>query len=403
VTSLETTPSSLSHQGTESEISAPRLGLGRLAGLDGIRGLAVLLVVLSHMVSRTVGMLPAIGLSTGIRHAVDGGYLGVDVFFVLSGFLITSLLLDEQRQRGRVRFRAFYARRALRLLPALYVMLAAQILYTLIARQPVVTTLQTALGAVLYVTNWQGVYHSTTIAKPLGHLWSLSVEEQFYLVWPVVLIACFGLNRRVRIVIPAFIALIDIVIVQRIGLWQIHGWLQPFTRTDARADSLLIGALLAWLWTRYSIPVGLVRRFGWVAIAALFVLVFAAGPAASQSFWYYGGFTVFAVVTAVVILAVVDGHAPGTQFFTLRPLTALGRVSYGVYLWHLPIFVAVGYQGRNWPALMRLVVGLGLTAVATALSWRYVEQPASRLRKRFEIRTSEPRSDDLDRHESGMA
>ena len=181
-----------------------------LPGLDGVRGVAVLAVVLSH-VNR---ILPVSWSGAEVRRVTDGGWLGVDVFFVLSGFLITALLLDEQGLRGRISFGAFYMRRALRLLPALYFMLVCYAIYTYWAGLPVTAMWQSTLGAVFYVTNWLAILKPEAIAPGTGHLWSLAVEEQFYLVWPLLLTLAFGLNRRARWVIPAMAALIAGLAIQ---------------------------------------------------------------------------------------------------------------------------------------------------------------------------------------------
>ena len=362
---------------------APRT-LGRVPGLDGIRGFAVFAVVMSHFIRPS--FMPA--FSAGfMRSTFDGGYLGVDIFFVLSGFLITCLLLGERRDHGRVRFGGFYARRALRLLPALYVMLAINLLYVTAVGRDVGSTLWTSLSALLYANNWQGVWRPHSVAPGLGHLWSLSVEEQFYLIWPALLIAFLALNRRVTIVVPVFVATIDVILIHRIGVFERWGWLDAFVRTDTRADSLLIGALTAWLWMNGYFRSTRWKQIGTLAVPALLLFVFFA-PHSSDPVMAQGGFTVFALIVALVLIATVNGSMVTTHVFGWRPLCVLGLVSYGLYLWHFPVFSAVTKEGGDWPVYVRAFVALAATGLITFLSWKLVERPFGRMRKRFE--TGEP-------------
>ena len=186
-----------------------------------------------------------------IDSIIEGGYLGVDMFLVLSGFLITALLLGEERGRGEVRFGSFYARRAIRLLPALYFMLLCHAAYTLLTEPTGPTEVASIRAAVLYYSNWQVVYDLSDVATGTNHLWSLAVEEQFYLLWPVLLVGLLGLrgtgpdrHRRVGGAIVAIAA-------QRAMLWTRArtGWSSSCGPTPG-PTALLIGALLASLWVR---------------------------------------------------------------------------------------------------------------------------------------------------------
>ncbi len=190
-----------------------------------------------------------------IHDFFTGGFLGVDVFFVLSGFLITALLLREQADHGGVCFGSFYARRALRLLPALFVLLMAHAIYARIAHLPSAAEISTIRAAIFYYVNWYGVWHVFGVAQGLGHLWSLAIEEQFYLVWPTVLVLFLGLRRKTTRVTVILVAAIVTIGVHPALMWE-HGtsWLFIFLRTDTRADSLLVGALLACLWVRRRTP-----------------------------------------------------------------------------------------------------------------------------------------------------
>ena len=356
--------------------------LGHVPGLDGVRGLAVLLVVVGHT---QIGFLPP-HQAQAILDAVGSGFFGVDIFFVLSGFLITALLLNERSKRGRVWFGGFYVRRALRLLPALYLMLAAYSAYTAITGAPLAVVGEMDVAAIFYVNNWYGVLHPLNSAPGLGHLWSLSVEEQFYLVWPALLMLLIR-PRRGRLLVPAIGVLIATVMVHRAPQWSANGvlsWIEmvkAFVRTDYRADSLLIGALAAVLWTRGMIPRRGIGAYAYVSIAVMAVIM--ARYTTQSVFLYNGGFTLFAVATAVVIVATVERAWLVNRFFEARPMRLLGRVSYGIYLWHLPVYFAVVRYTTGWTPLARFALALGITAGCVAASWNFVERPAHRLRHRF--------------------
>ncbi len=271
-------------------------------------------------------------------------------------------------------------------MPALWVLLVVCVFYANTAHIAPSNVNKSAVAAVFYVSNWFIVRYPSSGTQPLGHLWSLAVEEQFYILWPFALAALVAL-RRPRLVPFILATTIGLVAAHRYLIWRSQGWLPPFVRTDTRADALLIGAAVAWIWTH-----------GWtpsrgLAIAATIASAGAAGMAYAtyplSPFWYRGGMTLFAVLVSVVVLAAADGRWIACRVLEMRPLAFLGRVSYGVYLWHFPIFVTVARQAWPWPT--RVVVGLGGTAVATALSWRFVEQPAHRLRSRLKAsRPSEP-------------
>jgi peptidoglycan/LPS O-acetylase OafA/YrhL len=366
-------------QEVEDVRSATARRLRSVPALDGLRGVAVLLVVISH--------LPFI-VPTGIGgHLidgyVDGGFLGVDMFFVLSGFLITALLLGEESRHGSIRLGSFYGRRALRLLPALYVLLVVHLIYAKVVGLPLDNELMTIRWALVYATNWQVVFHFFTVAQGLGHLWSLAIEEQFYLVWPLLLILFLSLRRGAGTVTTFLVALIGLVALRRfLMIADGTSTLLIFTRTDTRVDSLLVGCLLASLWVRRRTPTRNLAPAAWVAAAAIAACV--AFSRYDHHFLYQGGFTVFAVAAATLILAAIDGDWAGNRLLCTAPLRLLGRVSYGLYLWHLPIFYAVAREWPDWPPVARVVVALALTALFTAASWHFVERPALRLKRRLE-------------------
>jgi len=358
--------------------------LTHVPALDGLRGVAVLLVVLYHtsvLVNPSTEKLTTVHGLGWLNAFARGGFLGVDVFFVLSGFLITSLLLGHLARTGTIGFRRFYRRRALRLLPALVVLLIAHLVYSCFATNPAMGAipasraiplrqeLNTIAAALAYVFNYVVSFHPNSVAfSDLGHLWSLSVEEQFYLLWPALL--ALVLRWRADMV-PRVIWLgIAVVMADRLLLFP-DPHVDLYVRTDARADSLLIGALLAWLWAHGTLP-KLPRAAPWCA-TGLIVFFIATSRILSASL-YNGGFTLFAGAVAVVILAVVDSGWGST--LRARPIRAVGRVSYGLYLWHVPIFVAITRADVPHNLAARVAFGYALSAVATYLSWTLVEKRA---------------------------
>lgn len=349
--------------------------------LDGLRGLAILLVVLHHT---TAFLWPA-----SFGHALSGGFLGVDLFFVLSGFLITSLLLDR-RDGGERGLWRFYRRRVLRLLPALALLLVTVAIFTVFtAPDKAHETVLTCITTLFYISNWIPTLFPSLGSPYLGHTWSLAIEEQFYIVWPVLLFGLLWLLPKRRQILVCVLVIIVAIGLRRMQLWHEHPiWLWVYFRTDARADELLVGAALAlvspfnWL-RRHS-----ARWVAWPATAGLMVLLVAADVVHREDAWLYlGGMTTLALLMAFVIAAAVDGRWMGCRWLSWHPLVGLGTVSYGLYLWHFPVFYAVSVYGpANVP--VRLVLGYGVTAAAVTISYRFVERPALAWKRRLDERPS---------------
>lgn len=350
------------------------VGARYLAGLDGIRAFAVLFVLFFHV---HPGEFP-------------GGYTGVDIFFVLSGFLITGILVREWDRAGRVAFGRFYVRRALRLLPAL---LALAVLLCLayavvLPADERSDSILAVLAAVAYVTS--PLAASGVDLGSMLHAWSLSVEEYFYLVWPLLLVVLLRWVGRRRAVI-AVAAVSAIAIAYRLAAgfsdWSLE---RIYYAADTRAEQLLIGCLLAVVMIdRTFVPPMWVTMLGAAALC-IFVVV----PAdTTASLYRHGGSTILALITATVIAGVVT-HPMSRfgRFLSLRPLTWLGKRSYGVYLWHLPIIALVG---RALPeSVPTLPIVLVTTLVVAAFSFRYVEEPFLRMKGRFPSSRSQPSPDD---------
>jgi peptidoglycan/LPS O-acetylase OafA/YrhL len=358
----------------------------RLPALDGLRGLAILLVLVHHVRSVFVPHLhPSL---------VSGGFLGVDLFFVLSGFLITGLLLDEFRARQGVSLPSFYRRRVMRLYPALVVLLVAHAIYATRVGIPFDVEREHLVSVLFYYSNWR---ETLSIPEGTGHLWSLAVEEQFYLLWPLVLLGLLWLTNARRSYIGPIIAA-GVASIALYRAWQWHDGmvlLFVYVRTDMRADALLIGALAAVLVGGVRGPSPSFTRgrwfqwAAWVATGALACSVLFARV--EKPLLYLGGFTVVAVACAVLALAVLPNSGwPGARAMHWGPLRVLGIVSYGAYLWHLPVFTATQRYLADVPVAGRAVIGCAITAILTSLSWFLVERPVLRWKRRLDRRAPRP-------------
>jgi len=341
-------------------------------GLDGLRALAVAGVVLYHA---GVSWMP-------------GGFLGVDVFFVLSGYLITSLLLAERRRKGRVGFKAFWMRRARRLLPAvLLVVFVCLLAASTIARDDLARTRGDALASVVYLTNWHLIAASHSYFNAFGrpsllqHLWSLAVEEQFYLFWPLVLMGSLRLvGRRYTIVLTALLALASTAL-----MWGLYDPNQDPSRvyygTDTRAATLLVGALLAFAWPLGGFRDEVSRRAartldGVGCVALLAVLALFVRTQDYDPWLYHGGFLLVALCTAVLIAVVVHPAASLGRALGSAPLRWIGIRSYGIYLWHWPVMM-LSRPGIDvpWRGTFVVLAQIAVTVGLAALSYRYVEMP----------------------------
>ncbi|MGZ4734228.1 MAG: acyltransferase family protein [Acidimicrobiia bacterium] len=371
--------------GTPTELAAPGPPAGeRAAGgvevrrlpyqpaLDGLRGAAVAGVLLFH------------------GGHLTGGYLGVDAFFVLSGFLITSLLLGELAARGSIALGGFWARRARRLMPALAGVLAAVVLYAIFLARPdeLATIRGDALATMAYVANWRQVLSSTDYfalfrsPSPLQHTWSLAIEEQFYLVWPLVVVLVTrgrDAGDACRRVLRLSLALTAASFLWAQFLYSAGNEDRVYYGTDTRAASILVGAALAaWMMRRgRTRSRDGHRRLQLAAIVGAIGLAYAWSQLSGGSVWLYrGGLLATAVATAVVIAACVDPDGgPVGRALAWRPLRALGLISYGVYLWHWPIYVVLDESRVHlggWPLLL---VRVAVTLVVATASYFWLERP----------------------------
>jgi peptidoglycan/LPS O-acetylase OafA/YrhL len=341
--------------------------LGYRPGLDGLRGIAVSLVVASHL---------------AIPFALGGG-IGVDIFFVLSGFLITALLLEERRRDGNVSYLAFYQRRVLRLFPALAVFLpitaVASQISSAIGADVAEQTIRGLPWVVFYAGNWARAFGIEL--GLFGHTWSLAIEEQFYLAWPVTLALLVGRGLHLRRALVICVALAAVVGVHRANEWLGGAGIGRVSNgTDMRADALLVGCALA-LGLHAGIRLRAPTPLTWSAVGFLAWVVVT--QSAFAPFIYEGGLTATAVAAAIVILALLQ--AP--RALSARPLVALGRISYGVYLWHFPVVFLVPL---NWRLEIRVVVVFTITLGTAAASWWLVERRFLKLKRPQGLRRERP-------------
>jgi peptidoglycan/LPS O-acetylase OafA/YrhL len=341
----------------------------RIPALDGLRAVAVAGVLCAHL---RIG-LPQAGV-------------GVNVFFVLSGFLITTLLLREREGRGTIALGRFYVRRLLRLYPALLVVVLAVAAYSVVlVDDPVLATRteHTALTSLLYVTNWERAFGGN--GGMLAHTWSLSIEEQFYLVWPLALLVAHRVAGARGVLVLALAGSVG-ALGLRFLLWDDGaGLARIYNGTDTEADQLLLGAALAVLVAR-SAP--LVARAGRLLapVGAAFVVAVAVSALTPEMQFTWGATGVALGAAAVIGHVVTAPEGAWARALSVRPLVAVGRISYGLYLWHFPVTFVVG--DRLPGAVGRSVGVVAVSLVAAALSYRLVEQPILRARDRRDPATA---------------
>ena len=355
-------------------MSQPRIAYQ--PALDGLRALAVAAVIAYHF---------------GYGWA-QGGFLGVDAFFVLSGFLITSLLLAERSDSGTVSLGDFWARRARRLLPALFVMLTVVCLYS--ASQVPSIQLDAlrgdAFAAIFYVSNWHAIVvrHSYfdlfTNPLPLNHLWSLAIEEQFYLVWPIIVLVLLRLRDGARR--PLWIVTIVGILASQVAMSLVYSEADPsraYYGTEARAHTILIGCLLALiLRAAPDLPARAGKTLQAIGVVAFAIVVATFTLGRPTATYFNGGSLAFAVLVACIIAAVIAPESPLRRALAVPPVRYVGRISYGLYLWHWPVIVFVNDSLIGLGSNALNVARLAVTVAITAASFHFIEQPILRGRVR---------------------
>ncbi len=367
--------------GFSSNMSSPGESQRYMPALDGLRAFAVLAVMAYHLNLGWAG----------------GGYLGVDLFFVLSGFLITGLLLGEWSGTGGIGLRAFWGRRARRLLPAVLLLLVALSVYGWLGGG--VNGLDRSglrgdsLATLFYVANWHFVFsHQSYFAQfavpsPLRHTWSLAIEEQFYVVWPLLLLGILGAARHSRLAATRRALGITVVLgaasAALMALLYVPGGdpSRVYYGTDTRAFELLIGAALAILLARRRELSGLARRtLHGAGIASAIALGYWWTHISGTPGWMYrGGFVGASLLVAVIIASVSQVRSgPLGAVLSLRPVRWVGMISYGLYLWHWPVFVLVNDTDTGLSGNVLLALRVALTFAVATLSFYALERPIRR-------------------------
>lgn len=367
-----------------------------MPALDGLRALSVIAVLLYHA---GAGWL-------------TGGFLGVEVFFVISGYLITALLLAEYTASGSIDLKRFWLGRARRLLPAVFVMLIATAAYAVAFLPDEVAGLRADIAAALgYVTNWYLVFGEQSYFEAMGrpsllkHLWSLAIEEQFYLLWPLALLAGFSVWGAVRHRYKLLLTIAAAIAASSALMFFLYEPGQDPSRlyygTDTRAAALLIGAALAFVCHPYRLHKDVSNRFRQTVapgrrgmrtmfararcevlrVGALTALVVVVLTATEQgAFLYRGGFALTSVLTAVLIASlVIPREGPLKSLLACAPVRWVGLRSYGIYLWHWPVFM-VSRPGidMSLTGASAFALRLGVTLVAADLCYRLIETPIRR-------------------------
>lgn len=356
--------------------------LNRISGLDGLRGIAVLAVIIYHL---ELGFLP-------------GGFLGVDIFFVLSGFLITSILITEINQTGRIDRAAFYLRRLRRLMPALLLMLTFVVIivgfWAKDAAYPVRRDLPWALT---FVLNWSYLFfdesYFVNLSRPplLQHLWSLSIEEQFYVIWPIVLILIAKLKlseqalRKVIFTVATIGALATTAWMAYLSVK--NGYPTPndpsrvYFGTDTHSMGLLIGCAAAALWYPAKLNPNLthdrknlLNLLALTSFAGLLYFLFFVSELSKNLYLF--GFALVGLATMIVVFLATHPGLKLGKYLSFKPLVWLGERSYGLYIWHWPIFMLLrpGID-VSWSENVNTVIRILLLLVIAEVSYRFVEMP----------------------------
>lgn len=344
-----------------------------ISGLDGLRAISVIAVILYHLhVSGIVG-----------------GYLGVTIFFVLSGYLITDLLVNEYEKYGTINLKSFWIRRFRRLIPALFTMLILIGFWiTLFQRSFLVGLRSEILAAASYISNWfyvvqeHSYFTKFSPPSPLQHMWSLAVEEQFYIIWPLILIVSLSfIRKKEKFSLWILGGAIASAIMMAIMFTPGEDPSRVYYGTDTRAFSLLIGAVLAFLWPSGKLKEKVTDEAkkllngagagSFFILLLMFIFMHEEGP-----FLYYGGMLLASIVTAILIATIVHPASHIGDILSFKPLLWVGVRSYGIYIWHFPLVVLMGagVDGVDIP-LWKTFFIIGLTLLLAELSWRFVEDP----------------------------
>lgn len=356
-----------------------------MPGLDGIRAIAVCAVIAYHF---------------GFSWA-SGGFLGVGIFFVLSGYLITDLLVKQWQETGKINLRDFWFRRARRLLPALFLVLIVVALWIgLFHFSRLADLLGDWLASLFYVTNWWFIFNDVGYFSqfgeptPLLHLWSLAVEEQFYLFWPfLLLVGLLFIPKRKwligAVVLVALASALDMAFLHQPGLMDTS---RVYYGTDTRAFSLLIGAALALCLPSHRLTGRMANykplriALDIVGISGIVCLIWMFGQVNQyETFLYRGGMVIQCIATTAVIAAAVHPSTWIGRMLGFRPLRWLGVRSYGIYLWHYPVLVLTFTSTTTGEGsfIFHSIIQIAAVLLIASISWRFIEKPIRYKTKRL--------------------
>lgn len=347
-----------------------------MPGLDGLRALSVLAVIAYHLNLKWAG----------------GGLLGVAIFFVISGYLITDQIILEWKLQGRLQLLKFWVRRIRRLLPAMLAMLIFVALWLLMADTTRLLALKGGfISSLLYVNNWWLIFHQVSYFEsfgppsPIGHLWSLAIEEQFYLIWPIALVIAL---KHIASQGKLLLWILGAAIISALAMALIYvpgdDPSRVYYGTDTRAFGLLIGAALAVVWLSWKLKENIsagANRFldltGLFGISALIIMIFTSNK--FDESLYRGGFFYLSLITAVVIAVLAHPASEIGRIMGWKPLCFIGVRSYSLYIWHYPIIILTNPDVNvDGPDNMRILLQLLAIFILACLSFKYIEEPLRR-------------------------
>lgn len=344
-----------------------------MPGIDGLRALSVIAVIAYHL---DLNWAP-------------GGLIGVGIFFVLSGYLITDQIIQRWKQDRRFDLKDFWIRRARRLLPAMFVMLFVTAMWLLLFDRSRLAALQgDFLSSTLYFNNWWLIFHDVSYFEsfgppsPIGHLWSLAIEEQFYFIWPLVIIVGLRLApQRGKLIVMcltgAFLSALAMALIYQPGVDPSR----VYYGTDTRAFALLIGAALALAWPSQNLTDKISRRSRYIldfsgAIGLITLILMIWRTNEYGQFLYYGGLVLVSILSAIVIAVLAHPASRLAKIMGCKPLRWIGVRSYSIYIWHYPVIILTnptvdtgGFDG------FRVLFQLGVSLLLASLSWKYIEEP----------------------------
>ena len=342
-----------------------------IPALDGLRGIAVLIVMVYHLAL----------LVPELKFAAKGGFLGVDIFFVLSGFLITSILLKEYQKAGQINLKNFYYRRFLRLIPAFWAFLIVLYFfgnYILPKNEALmIYSNYNFFFAFSYFMNWHSAANEGLTGN-LNHVWSLAIEEQFYIIWSLVLYKAFAEGRgRKQIFLFTVISVIILIVWRSLRALTGTDTGVLYYSTDTRIDALLIGcaASMIYIWQLIPKEIYADRRFNLITLLAFFISLWILFSFSHTDFLlYYGILSVFAICIAIIILWLITReNCLMKSILEFKPLRWIGHISYGLYLWHYAFyeFAKKNFESVYW----QVTVGIALAFAVSAVSFYLIEKP----------------------------